>query len=340
MRGQLVEHTTSNTCVNRTSFEVSVDDILGHLNQSNYINFFIIYSCSLFISNLIVQSPLILSTVIMSSAESNMQLVTKWMTMIALFVLIILGPFGSICNVLIFTSKILRKSSCAFYFLCTALFELPILFFGIGTRLATENFDSALLHRNSLFCKVRSYLITAMGSIAPYFVVLACIDRCFATSTHVRYRSFSQIKVAYGVSIITIIVGMSINIHAFIFYDIQPICIPQPGQYSLLYSIYLIVFTSIVPNGLILFFSLKTIHHIKRAKSRVTTVATVNAPQQRGLQKTEAQLVVVSYLSCVFLKRNSIDIVLDDARSGIFLNDHRYTTSIVVCLLLFDNKHT
>jgi hypothetical protein len=220
----------------------------------------------------------------------NLQFATSQMTLIVLFILIFIGSFGSLCNIILFTSKELKKSSCAVYFLCTAMFELPILCFGIITRLAMEHFDSTLLNTSRSFCKIRSYLITAMSLIASYFILFACIDRCMATSTLALCRAFSQMKVAYRVAAAVIIISMTINIPVLIFFDLQPACIPQPGVYSLYYSIYLIVFSGIVTNGLTLVFSIWTI----KKRLRIAPGSTTNTSQQRRMQKMEGQLVVVS----------------------------------------------
>lgn len=226
----------------------------------------------------------------MSSIEFNLQLVTNWMTTISLFLLISFGLFGCVCNIIIFTSKKLKKNSCAFYFLCTALFESFILCFGGISRLATEHFGSNFINENRIFCKIRSYLITTLGTIATYLLLMAAIDRCMTTSVHVRYRAFSEKKIAYRVVLITIIFTMMINVHAFVYFDLQPTCIPQPGGYALFYSIYLIVWTGIFPDGFILLFNLWIFQNVKKLRLRNTANTTAN----RLKQKTETQLVIVS----------------------------------------------
>ena len=271
----------------------------------------------------------------MNSAELNLHLTTQRITLVSLSALIIFGLFGSLCNILIFTSRTLRKNACAFYFLCTAVFEFVILCFGAITRLATENLGSTLLHQNRLFCKIRSYLITSFSSITPYFIVLACIDRCLVTSTRLRYQTFNHKKLAYLLALLTTLIGLLINSHTLVLFDLQPMCIPQPGSYSLFYSIYLIIFNGVVPNCLILGFSLRTIHNVKRARARVNVLTQNSRVPWRGLRKTEAQLVSVSYLRPFFDLNETVRIHgLDDARPGIFLIDHRYTTCLSVHLLL------
>ena len=269
----------------------------------------------------------------MGSAEMDLQVGTNWMTLIALSILIVLGSFGSVCNILIFTSESLKKNSCAFYFLCTALFELPILCFGILTRLANENFGSTLLNHDRFFCKTRSYLITAFGTIPPYLIFLVCLDRCMATSVHVKYRAFSQMKVAYYLSALTIVLGLTINVHALLFFDIQSVCIPQSGTYSIFYSAYLIIFTGVLPNGLILVFSLSTIHNIKKTRTRIAPAITGQSVYRRRTQRMEAQLVIVSRFYSLPYQTSPSCSFVDDVGFGLFVHSHRCNTRIVLRVL-------
>jgi len=227
---------------------------------------------------------------IMGSSELDLQLATNWMTTISLFILIFLGVFGCLCNIIIFTSKKLKKNSCALYFLCTALCDLFILCFGGISRIATEHFGSTFLNQNQVFCKIRSYLMTTFSTIAIYLVLMTAADRCMATSVHVRYRAFSQIKIAYRVILITVIIIIALNVPVLIFFNPQPTCIPQPGIYSLFYSIYLIVLTGILPDGLILIFTLWTVHNAKNLRLRIAA----NTARQRFRQRMETHFVTVS----------------------------------------------
>ncbi len=230
----------------------------------------------------------------MSTTELDLQLATNWMTTISLFFLIFLGLFGCFCNIIIFTSKQLKKTSCAFYFLCTTLFESFILSFGGISRLATEHFGSTILNQNRIFCKIRSYLITTWSTLATYLILMAAIDRCMATSIHVRYRAFSQKKIASRIVLIMIIFTMILNVHVLIFFELQPSCIPQPGIYAVFYSVYLIIFDGILPDGLILIFALFTFRNVKKLRLRVAANSMVNTARQLSQQRMEIQLVVVS----------------------------------------------
>jgi hypothetical protein len=50
----------------------------------------------------------------------------------------LIGTLGSICNILIFTSKYFRLNSCSFYFLCSTIFDLFYLLISVLTRVINE----------------------------------------------------------------------------------------------------------------------------------------------------------------------------------------------------------
>jgi len=69
-----------------------------------------------------------------------------------------------------------------------------------------------------------------------------------------------------------IIISMILSSHVLIFFDFYPSCIAQPGSYSIFYNVYLIMWTGILPNGLIFLFTLLTFRNvIKKKKSCSTT---------------------------------------------------------------------
>ena len=231
----------------------------------------------------------------MYSAELNLQRLTDLMTLVALLVLIVLGSFGSVCNIIIFSSKDLKNNPCALYLLYTAVLELLILNFGILSRLASAHFGSTVLNENTIYCKSRAYLITAMTIIANYLVLLACIDRYMSTSSNVRQRAFSQMKVARWSASATIVAGLIINLHVFIFFDIRPFCLPRPGVYALFYSIYLIVWATVIPNVLMFVCSTCTIRNLRKARLRIANAQLTSSSRQRRLKRLEDQLILVSH---------------------------------------------
>ncbi|CAF3914316.1 unnamed protein product [Rotaria magnacalcarata] len=98
-------------------------------------------------------------------------------------------------------------------------------------------------------------------------ILLTTIDRFVSTTAEVRYRSFSQLKVAYRVAPIVIIVSLLSSTHMLVFYGSYPSCTAQSGTYAIIYSVHLTIWTG-------------------ATATRMTT-------EQRRTQKTESQLIVM-----------------------------------------------
>ena len=208
------------------------------------------------------------------------------------FILLALGSLGSLGNFMTFTSRQLRRNSCAFYFLSTAMFELLTISFGLGSRIA-DQFGSTLQSTSRFYCKVRYYFALGFPTVASYLLLMTAVDRSMLTSPNVRCRAFSQLRTARRTVPCVITLCMVACSHTLFFVDHQPSCLVQPGAYSLFYSIFLIIFAGILPNALLLGFGLQTIRNIKKAWNRRTPTTVVSEQQQRR-QKTEHQLIIVS----------------------------------------------
>jgi hypothetical protein len=102
-----------------------------------------------------------------------------------------------------------------------------------------------------------------------------------------------------------IIVSMILSSHIFISFGFYPSCITQPGIYSIfLNSVYLILWTGILPNGFTLVFSLVILRNAMKTKRCVLPLMTAVIKQQRRIQKTESQLLVVSELMIISMTKS------------------------------------
>ena len=132
-----------------------------------------------------------------------------------------------------------------------------------------------------------------MSTIAMFLVLLAVIDRYMATTALHQHGLFSRMKVAHRAVSLTVLLGLGLNVHIFLFFDLYPTCVPRPGSYSVYFSIYAIVGTSLLPDGLILFFLLCTIRNIRRIRIRPIGRHAVTVVRQRRMRRIERQLVIV-----------------------------------------------
>jgi hypothetical protein len=112
------------------------------------------------------------------------------------------------------------------------------------------------------------------------------------------------------------------------------LCVPQPGIYSLFYSIYLMINTGILPDGLILIFTLSTLRNVRQTRFRIAQNSVVTTRPNRQRQRMEKHLVLVS--ESPSLKRSMIYdrlSFLDDDRSSIPFDPRGFYSCVVLHLL-------
>ncbi|CAF3887573.1 unnamed protein product [Adineta steineri] len=171
----------------------------------------------------------------MSTVSSYSTTLTNIVSNITLYVdycSLILGIIGSICNLITFTGRQMRQSSAVLYLLWSTIFQLLTILYCVVMRLFYDRSGSNLLNESPIFCKSRYYLVLVLPSLASYYIFLAALDRYLCTSDSVAIRSWSQIKVARRLAIVTLIIGSAISIHVPIFYDIyKNQCQISPGNH-------------------------------------------------------------------------------------------------------------
>ncbi len=232
-----------------------------------------------------LKSNMIISNV---TSRPTIQIITFQMTLYGPILLLIIGIIGCLCNILTFTSQKLRQNSCAFYFLCSSVFEFFSITFGLISRLAADHFESNLQNTNRWYCKFRAYLVSAIPLIATYFVLLSAIDRCMSSSKHARLRVFSQIKIAYRSAMIVIPFGLITCLHILILYDLRPKCATLPGTYAIFDGMFVVFWLGVIPHVLMLIFGFITLMNIRRTRKERYN------KQQRNNEKTDGQLILVS----------------------------------------------
>ena len=147
-----------------------------------------------------------------------------------------------------------------------------------------------LYNQSRVYCKIRQYLVNALPAIATCFIVLVAMDRYMSTSAKLIYRSFATMKRAKWIALLSLTICILSYLHYLIFSDLRPACSLQPGAYSLFTVVYSIVWSSVVPHLLMLYFGFGTLWHIRSSRRRIVPAIA----QQRPVQRTEIQLVSVS----------------------------------------------
>ncbi len=236
-----------------------------------------------------------------TTALSHIQILTSQIGYYGPLVIVVIGTISCICNLITFTAPQLRSNSCAFYFLISTVFEFFTITFGLLSAYAFELFRSTLWNDNQIFCKIRSFIVHATPLIAVYMVLLSSIDRCMSSSIHVRFRAFSQIKMAYRATAVAIGIALISCTPVAVGYVVRPTCRKMPGAYEMFDSIFAMSWLGVIPHLLMLVFGFLTFLNIRRSKQLIkrqmkTSSATENQ-RRKTLRKTDSQLITVSYRS-------------------------------------------
>ena len=250
-----------------------------------------------------------------STYISVLTAITTYVPMIINFLTVILGTLGGMGNLITFTAPRLRSNSCVFYLLCASIFQILSILFLIPTRIALDNFGNNLERQSIIFCKIRYYLSLTLPQLVTYYLLLAIVDRCFATSKHARIRSWNELKIAHRWSLGLLILISGGTMHVLIFFGIhENTCqIPPDHSYAIFFAVYLIVVITLLPHLLMFIFSIITMNNLKRSRRRLSP-ANSNGAQSR-VKRLETQLILVR--KSVRLISSNLSSALDSACTSI-----------------------
>ena len=119
---------------------------------------------------------------------------------------LISGIPGGICILIVFLSlKTFRDNTCAFYLMVMCVANIGQLIIGSLSRFVISGFAIDWTVTSVFYCKFRVYLIQACSLISLTCLCLATIDQYFATSSRVRWRQWSNIKLVRYLTGLTVI---------------------------------------------------------------------------------------------------------------------------------------
>lgn len=141
---------------------------------------------------------------------------------VGLFILIA-GVFGSILQIIVFSSNsTYRKTPCTFCLLVAAVHDLGQLIISLGSHVVTSYLNVNINNSSPVWCKLRFFFGTSLGAISLSCICLSNIDQFFVTCRSVRFRQWSNMKLARRTSFCIIIIWW-LHGSLWIFYrDIQP----------------------------------------------------------------------------------------------------------------------
>ncbi|CAF1652625.1 unnamed protein product [Adineta ricciae] len=214
-------------------------------------------------------------------------------------IILIFTMIANIINIIVFSRGNLRSYSCSHYFLALAFASLIYMIVSPMILFLQYRFGISAI-TTSFGCRSMLFIIYSSSLLATLMLVCASIDRFFASSSSVRLRNLSNIRMA---QILIIVITISVLIY------ISPFCIIYYWNFTtnrctqLSSTIIIIYFTSRIIVYYILaplvmgMFGLLTIHNIR---SQIRRVSTINSRRHRRTESQLARMLIVQVTAYVF----------------------------------------
>ncbi|CAF1516197.1 unnamed protein product [Adineta ricciae] len=235
---------------------------------------------------------------------TNLNTIGYWINQIFLPITIILGTFGNLFNIIIFTRPTLRKNPCALYFLCGSINNFFTLYVTILSRYLIVGWSINAASYNDLLCKLRNYAIVIFMNLTLWFVALASIDRYFASSPNARLRQLSSLSIARKIIIFTVVFTFLICLHFLIFLTAsqQSYCQASSFGYAVFFQIFIVLTGSTIPIIVMAIFGILTVRNVSSIRNRITPQGdNVQNEPLRANERQMHKMLLMHLLVCLIL---------------------------------------
>lgn len=234
----------------------------------------------------------------MSTVVATLVLVQQDITRYVLSTIIALGNMGNLFLIAIYLQKKHRTSSCSIYLRASSIFCLISANWAIIPLLYALNNPDPLAYSLTL-CRMRGYFIHTASMCFRYTLVLVCADRYALCNTSASVRALSRPAIAYrSIAFITVFWYVA-SLHLAILEDIQNGRCGVFGVYGQVFSWYILVFTGIVPIGLMSTFGILLAKNLRAVRSRVGPGNTNANLKKRDISLLKLVLMEVAvYIVC------------------------------------------
>ncbi len=231
----------------------------------------------------------------MSSLINNLNSAPFYMNRYVPPLLIILGTFGNVLNLIIFTRRTLRTNPCSMYFLAGSINNLFATYVVILARYLSFSWNLDFTTTNTVFCKLRLLFVYVSLNLVLWFTILASADRFFSSSKSVRLRQLSSLSVARKNIVVNTIFMYLVYSHVLIFgrsgTASSPFCNFYGDTYNIFFNFFFVIIANVLPLVLMSVFGILIIRNVRSVHNRV-------APQNNDarierLRSSDRQLVIM-----------------------------------------------
>jgi hypothetical protein len=242
-------------------------------------------------------------------STSTLTTIENQLTVYGYSICMILGNIGNVFIVFIFNRQ--RQTACAIYLICSAVVNIVYLTFdGIATIVMFYYPDRTILV--IIFCKLYKYILYIVGQEAKTMIILACIDRFLITSNRASFRAFSTPKRAKYLIFYSFIFWSLSTIHVPIMITVVHGQCTTSGIYSIIYSIYTIIFVSLIPTITSAIFGYLTYRNIRQTRNRIQPIEqnTINANISTQRRNRDLLIIVIAEVVTYFVTTALFPLIL------------------------------
>jgi hypothetical protein len=213
-----------------------------------------------------------------------------------------IGTINCILNVMLFSRHALRRNPCSIYFIAVNVSNLLFLCSGILPLITGLGFGVDPSSTNTVLCRFHYYVSLITSCLGPIYLILASVDRAMITSRNVRTRQRSTRRLAI-ISVCSLaLFWVLVHIHVLIYVNIIQIapnvylCTFQPGIYTSIISIYILLVYGLVPPLFLTIFGLRTVKNVRQLRPTVVPTHQLNngvtgVSRAHTLQSKDHQLI-------------------------------------------------
>ena len=245
---------------------------------------------------------------------SSFTKITEYVTIYYGIPVLAAGILGGILNIIVFLSlQTFRQNSCAFYLTIMSIVNIGQLLTGLLSRIMISGYGIDWTIISPFYCKFRYFLLRTCTLISLSCICFATIDQYLATSSSVRWRQWSSLKVARRLTIAMCIFWSLHGILFLVFYAqiYSPltgtiICGITDATFGGYHTYgYILILTGFLPIAVTIIFALLALRNVRQLAH--LTVPLVRRELEKQL--TIMVLVQVALNSLVVLPFNIVSAV-------------------------------
>jgi hypothetical protein len=223
-------------------------------------------------------------------SSSTLTTIENQLTVYGYSISTILGNIGNVFIIMIFSRQ--RQGACAIYLICAAVMNIIYLTYdGIATifMFYYPNETTLLL----TFCKLYKYILYIFGQEGKTMLVFACIDRFLITSDRASFRAFSTPKRAKYLIFFSFIFWLLSTIHVPIMITVVHGQCTTAGVYSIIYTVYTILFVGLIPSITSAVFGYLTYRNMRQMRTRVQPIGQNTTNTHVSTQRRDRDLLII-----------------------------------------------